>query len=67
MSRREFHFQEGTSSKFWAIEVTGSRFTVQFGRIGSAGQTKTQEFGSDQEAQKAADKLIAGKRHINRG
>jgi predicted DNA-binding WGR domain protein len=61
MSRREFHFQEGTSQKFWAIDVTGARFTVQFGRLGTAGQTQTKQLGSDQEAQKAADKLIAEK------
>src|SRR5262249_45835176 len=61
MSRREFHYQEGNSQKFWAIDVAGSRFTVQFGRLGTAGQTQTKEFGSDQEAQKAADKLIAEK------
>jgi predicted DNA-binding WGR domain protein len=61
MSRREFHFQEGTSQKFWAIDVGGSRFTVQFGRLGTPGQTQTKEFGSDQEARAAADKLIAEK------
>jgi predicted DNA-binding WGR domain protein len=61
MSRREFHFQEGTSHKFWAIEVDGPRFTVQFGRVGTAGQTQAKEFGSDAEARKAADKLIAEK------
>src|SRR5438067_1680383 len=61
MSRREFQFTEGGSQKFWAIEVDGPRFTVQFGRLGTAGQTQTKEFPSDAEAQKAADKLIAEK------
>src|SRR5439155_2697508 len=61
MSRREFHFREGTSDKFWAIEVDGPRFTVQFGRVGTAGQSQTKEFKSDAEAQAAADKLIAEK------
>jgi predicted DNA-binding WGR domain protein len=61
MSRREFHFTEGGSSKFWAIEVDGPRFTVQYGRLGTAGQAQTKEFKSDAEANKAADKLIAEK------
>ena len=61
MSRREFHFKEGTSQKFWAIEVKGSGFTVQFGRLGTAGQTQTKEFASADAARKAADKLIAEK------
>lgn len=61
MSRREFRFVEGSSSKFWAIEQSGKSFTVTFGRIGTAGQTQTKEFGSDDEAKKNADKLIAEK------
>jgi predicted DNA-binding WGR domain protein len=61
MSRREFRFTEGTSQKFWAIEVKGSGFTVQFGRLGTAGQTQTKEFASADAARKAADKLIAEK------
>ncbi len=61
MSRREFTFVEGSSSKFWAIEQSGKSFTVTFGRIGTAGQTQTKEFVSDDEAKKAAEKLIAEK------
>lgn len=61
MSRREFRFVEGSSSKFWAIEQTGKGFTVTFGRIGTAGQTQTKEFGSEDEAKKTAEKLIAEK------
>ncbi len=61
MGRREFHFHDGKSHKFWAIEVDGSRFTVQFGRVGTSGQTQTKEFPGDAEARQAADKLIAEK------
>jgi predicted DNA-binding WGR domain protein len=61
MSRRTFQFSEGSSHKFWTIEVDGPRFTVQFGRIGTTGQTQTKEFASDALARQAADKLIAEK------
>jgi predicted DNA-binding WGR domain protein len=61
MRRREFHFTEGTAQKFWAIELDGSRHTVQFGRIGSAGQTQTKKFASAKHAQQAYEKLLAEK------
>ncbi|HTU19290.1 MAG TPA: DUF4132 domain-containing protein, partial [Gemmataceae bacterium] len=61
MSRREFHFSEGSSNKFWAITVEGQEFTVEFGRVGTKGQTQTKQFASDAAAQQAADKLIAEK------
>jgi predicted DNA-binding WGR domain protein len=61
MGRREFQFVEGSSSKFWAIELDGNRFTVTWGRIGTAGQTQTKEFSTDAEAKKQYDKMIAEK------
>src|SRR5262245_65190150 len=61
MSRREFHFSEGTSSKFWIITVDGAKYTVQFGRIGTAGQTQAKEFPDAEAARNAADRLIAEK------
>jgi predicted DNA-binding WGR domain protein len=61
MSRQEFQLVEGSSRKFWAIERHGLRHTVQFGRIGSAGQTQTKEFATEEEAQKSYEKLIAEK------
>jgi predicted DNA-binding WGR domain protein len=61
MSRREFQFQEGSSDKFWAIELKGKTFDVQFGRSGTAGQTQTKEFSSEAAATTAYEKLIAEK------
>jgi len=61
MSRREFHFSEGTSNKFWAIEVSGTTQKVHFGKVGTTGQAQTKEFASEAEAKKATDKLIAEK------
>lgn len=56
-----FEFIEGTSSKYWDIDLQGSTFTVRFGRIGTKGQEKTQVFASIAEAKTAYDKLIAEK------
>lgn len=56
-----YTFEEGTSSKFWQIEIDGSTFTVVYGKIGTAGQSQTKSFGSDAEAQKEYDKLVKEK------
>jgi predicted DNA-binding WGR domain protein len=61
MARREFQFVEGTSSKFWAIDLAGTDVVVAFGRIGTAGQTQRKEFASADAAKKQYDKLIAEK------
>ena len=61
MSRREFQLVEGTSRKFWAIELDGNSHTVQFGRIGTTGQSQRKEFPTDAEAEASHAKLIAEK------
>jgi predicted DNA-binding WGR domain protein len=63
--RREYQLVEGSSQKFWAIELDGARHTVQFGRIGTAGQTQVKKFKTPEEAQKAYVKLVHEK--VNKG
>ena len=50
-----------SSSKFWEATVEGSMLTVRFGKIGATGQTTVKEFGSSDEAEAQAAKLIAEK------
>lgn len=52
---------EGSSSKFWQISIDGASFTVTYGRIGSAGTSKTTTCASPAAAQAEANKLIAEK------
>src|SRR5262245_55400855 len=59
--RREFQLVEGKSNKFWAIELNGTKHTVQFGRVGTAGQTQAKEFKTPEESQKAYEKLVREK------
>jgi len=47
--------------QFWNIVLSGSSHTVTFGRVGTAGQTQTKEFDSEDEAKKAFDKLVDSK------
>jgi predicted DNA-binding WGR domain protein len=61
MSRREFQLVEGSSKKFWAIELSGQSHTVTYGRIGTAGQTQTKDFDSADAAKKSYEKQIAQK------
>lgn len=56
-----YTFEEGTSSKFWQIDLDGSTFTVTYGKIGTAGQTQTKSFGSAAEAEKEHEKLVREK------
>ncbi len=58
---KRFEYVEGTSSKFWEVEVAGAKLTTRWGRIGTDGQTKTATLGSPTTAQTAADKQIKEK------
>src|SRR5579883_641425 len=52
---------EGGSNKFWEGTVDGNTLTVRFGKIGTAGQTKSTDFASAAEAEKELGKLIKQK------
>jgi uncharacterized protein (TIGR02996 family) len=56
-----YEFSEGTSSKFWEIELKGTSFTTTYGKIGASGQTTLKEFASTAAAKQEYDKLIAEK------
>lgn len=56
-----YEFSEGTSNKFWQIDLSGKSFTTTYGKIGTAGQTTVKSYKTDAEAKKEYDKLIAEK------
>ncbi len=55
-------FEEGTSSKFWRARTEGQTLYVNYGKIGSAGQTQVKDFGDASAATKEYNKLVAEKR-----
>jgi len=61
MSKRRFELVEGRSSKFWEVGVAGASFTVTFGRIGTAGQSKTKKCKDAAAAKAEVEKLVAEK------
>jgi len=55
-------FEEGTSSKFWRARVEGRTLYVNYGKIGSNGQTQVKDFADNAGATKEFDKLVREKR-----
>lgn len=58
---RRFELVEGSSSKFWEIQLEGSSFTTRYGKIGTDGQMTLKEFDSEEQAEKEYGKLVAEK------
>ena len=56
-----YEFSEGSSNKFWQIDLSGKSFSTTYGKIGTAGQTTVKSFGDAAAAKKEYDKLIAEK------
>jgi predicted DNA-binding WGR domain protein/WD40 repeat protein len=56
-----FEFEEGSSQKFWEVSVAGATLTTKWGKLGTAGQQKTEELGDTAAARREHDKLIASK------
>ena len=59
--KRYFEFIEDGSSKFWEVWMDGPDVTTHWGKIGTAGQTKTKTFADEAKAKKEYDKLLAEK------
>ncbi|VAW72261.1 hypothetical protein MNBD_GAMMA12-1678 [hydrothermal vent metagenome] len=56
-----YEYDDGTSQKFWEINIINDTYEVCYGKIGTKGQISIKNFSSDQEAQLAADKITASK------
>lgn len=59
---RRFEFSEGSSNKFWQVNQKGASLEIQWGKIGTNGQSQTKDFATDGQAKSEADKLIAEKK-----
>ncbi len=56
---RRFELSDGTSNKFWEVDVEGDTLTTRWGRLGTAGQTKSRRFASDDKAKIERDAVDA--------
>jgi len=59
--KRCFIFKDAKSQKFWNIEQDGCAFTVNYGKLGTAGQTTQKSFDSEEKCEKEANKLVTEK------
>ena len=58
----ELVYTDDKSNKFWRARTEGSTIYVNFGRVGTNGQTQVKELGSAQEAEAQLEKQASGKR-----
>ena len=58
---RRWELVSAGSAKFWESAADGLTVTVRYGRIGTAGQTQTKEFGTVAEAAAHLAKVVAEK------
>lgn len=58
---RRFEFDDGASSKFWEVAVSGVEVTVRFGKTGANGQTQTKAFADAAAAERHVEKLVEEK------
>jgi len=58
---KHLKYIDGTSDKFWEVQTVGVTHTVTYGRNGTAGQSKSKTFDSEEACLKDAEKLIAEK------
>ncbi len=58
---RRFEFVQGSSCKFYEVAVHGPSVTVNYGRIGTSGQSNAKSFPDSAAAQKHADTLVRQK------
>ncbi len=56
-----YEYTEGTSNKFWEIELKGSTYRCKWGRIGGSTSMNSKDCGTAAAGKKAYDKLIAEK------
>lgn len=59
--KKHLKYVDGTSDKFWQIEVSGTQYTVTYGKNGTTGTSQTKVFNDDAECLKTAEKLLADK------
>jgi predicted DNA-binding WGR domain protein len=58
---KRYVFRDGTSHKFWEVQLNGTSFTTRWGKVGTDGQHKTLQNASAVAAKKAVEALIKEK------
>lgn len=56
--KKHLKYIDGTSDKFWQIEVQQTTYTVTYGKNGTKGTSQSKTFESSEECLKAAEKIL---------
>jgi predicted DNA-binding WGR domain protein len=56
--KKHLKYIDGSSDKFWQIEVINNSYTVIYGRNGTSGTSQVKTFDDDVQCLKAAEKLL---------
>ena len=59
--KKHLIFKDDKSNKFWNIEAIESSFTVNYGKIGTNGQSSTKSFDNETTCLNEANKLVSEK------
>ena len=59
--KKHLKYIDGTSDKFWQIEVTDNQFKVTYGKNGTSGVSQIKSFDTNEDCIKAAEKLLTEK------
>lgn len=59
--KREFHYEDGKSDKFWTIELRGDAHVLNWGRAGTLGQHLEKHFESANRAAMEYEKIVTEK------
>ena len=61
MTTRRLELIEGSSKRFWEVEVDGASVTLRWGRLGAKAQSKTKTAATPAVAEAEADRLLRAK------
>lgn len=56
--KQVYTYTDTASTRFWNIEVDDCEFIVNYGKLGTRGRIQAKEFLSEEECQRAVDRLI---------
>lgn len=59
--KKHLKYIDGTSDKFWQIEVFGTDYKVTYGKNGTSGTIQTKSFATPEECLKMSEKILAEK------
>ena len=61
MVKTRLEFKDEKSQKFWEIDAKGSTINIQYGKLGTNGQTSVKTMTSAEAAKKEMEKAIKSK------